>query len=255
MRFRVRPTPRLAGSADVPGDKSVSHRAALLGALAVGTTEIHGYLEAQDCLRTITAVQALGAEVTRKGPGQYRIEGCGRHGLREPSDVIDCGNSGTSARLLVGLLAGQPFWTMLTGDESLRTRPMGRVAEPLRRMGAATGPVALMGPRMGLLVAAGSAEELPGLLDWLEWGGISLDLAILGADGRMTAPLPPGRGGSGAPGAATWLRAPAPGREVESSLPALRSAPWGVAGAPCLPCEGEAAETASFRASPPRRWC
>jgi len=137
MRFRVRPTPRLAGSADVPGDKSVSHRAALLGALAEGTTEIHGYLEAEDCLRTITAVQALGAEVTRKGPGQYRITGCGRHGLREPSDVIDCGNSGTSARLLVGVLAGQPFWTMLTGDESLRTRPMDRVAEPLRRMGAA----------------------------------------------------------------------------------------------------------------------
>ncbi|MEU6165201.1 SCO3374 family protein [Streptomyces tanashiensis] len=104
----------------------------------------------------------------------------------------------------------------------------------LRRMGATTGPVALMGRRMGLLVAAGSAEELPGLLDWLEWGGISLDLAALGADGRMTAPLPPGWSGSGAPGAAVWLRAPVPGREVESSLPALRSAPWGVAGAPCL---------------------
>ncbi|MFH8621500.1 SCO3374 family protein [Streptomyces vietnamensis] len=104
----------------------------------------------------------------------------------------------------------------------------------LRRVGAATGPVALLGHRMGLLVAAGSAEELPGLLDWLEWGGIALDLTALGADGRMTAPLPPGRGGSGAPGAAVWLRAPAPGREVEPSLPALRSAPWGVAGAPCL---------------------
>ena len=73
MRFRVRPTPRLAGSADVPGDKSVSHRAALLGALAEGTTEIHGYLEAEDCLRTITAVQAMGAEITRQGPGQDRI--------------------------------------------------------------------------------------------------------------------------------------------------------------------------------------
>src|SRR5262249_15469244 len=137
MRFRVRPTPRLAGSADVPGDKSVSHRAALLGALAEGITEIHGYLEAEDCLRTITAVQALGAQITRKGPRQDRNAGGGRYGWREPSDVIDCGNSGTSARLLVGVLAGQPFWTMLTGDESLRTRPMGRVAEPLRRMGAA----------------------------------------------------------------------------------------------------------------------
>jgi 3-phosphoshikimate 1-carboxyvinyltransferase len=137
VRFRVRPVSRLAGSADVPGDKSVSHRAALLGALAEGATEIHGYLEAEDCLRTITAVQALGAAVTRKGPGDYRIDGAGRHGLHEAGDLIDCGNSGTSARLLLGVLAGQPFWTMLTGDESLRSRPMGRVAEPLRRMGAA----------------------------------------------------------------------------------------------------------------------
>lgn len=104
----------------------------------------------------------------------------------------------------------------------------------LRRVGPATGPVALLGRRMRLLVAAGSAEELPGLLDWLEWGGISLDLAALGAGGRMAAPLPPGRGGSGTPGGAVWLRAPAPGREVESSLPALRSEPWGGAAAPCL---------------------
>jgi len=133
----VCPVPRLAGSAEVPGDKSVSHRAALLGALADGATEIHGYLEAEDCLRTITAVQAMGAAVTRKAPGHYRIDGAGRHGLREPGDVIDCGNAGTSARLLLGVLAGQPFWVMLTGDESLRGRPMGRVAEPLRRMGAA----------------------------------------------------------------------------------------------------------------------
>ena len=137
MKFRVRPVPRLAGSAEVPGDKSVSHRAALLGALADGATEIHGYLEAEDCLRTITAVQAMGAAVTRKGPGHYRIDGAGRHGLREPGDVIDCGNSGTAARLLLGVLAGQPFWVMLTGYESLRGRPMGRIAEPLRRMGDA----------------------------------------------------------------------------------------------------------------------
>ena len=77
MKFRVRPVPRLAGSAEVPGDKSVSHRAALLGALADGATEIHGYLEAEDCLRTITAVQAMGAAVTRKAPGHYRIDGMG----------------------------------------------------------------------------------------------------------------------------------------------------------------------------------
>ena len=136
MRFRVRPVARLTGTADVPGDKSISHRAALLGALAEGPTEIHGYLEAEDCLRTIAAVQALGADVTRKGPGHYRIGGAGLQGLQEPGDVIDCGNSGTTARLLLGVLAGQSFWTILTGDESLRRRPMGRVTGPLGRMGA-----------------------------------------------------------------------------------------------------------------------
>jgi 3-phosphoshikimate 1-carboxyvinyltransferase len=136
VKFRVRPVNRLAGTAEVPGDKSISHRAALLGALAEGVTEIHGYLEAEDCLRTIAAVQALGADVTRKGPGHYRIAGAGRYGLQEPGDVIDCGNSGTTARLLLGVLAGQPFWTLLTGDASLRQRPMARVTEPLGRMGA-----------------------------------------------------------------------------------------------------------------------
>ena len=136
MRFRVRPVARLHGEAEVPGDKSISHRAALLGALAEGVSEVQGYLEAEDCLRTLTAVQALGAEVTRKGPGHYRVAGGGLRGLSEPSDVIDCGNSGTTARLLAGALATQPFWTMLTGDASLRRRPMGRIAEPLRAMGA-----------------------------------------------------------------------------------------------------------------------
>lgn len=136
MKFRVRPVTRLSGAADVPGDKSVSHRAALLGAVAEGPTEIQGYLEAEDCLRTITAVQLMGADVTRKGPGHYRIAGAGLRGLQEPGDVIECGNSGTTARLLLGLLAGQPFWAMLTGDASLRRRPMARVSEPLRAMGA-----------------------------------------------------------------------------------------------------------------------
>ena len=136
MRIRVSPVRRLAGRVAVPGDKSISHRAALFGALARGRTEITGYLEGEDCLATLKAVRALGAEVTRKGPGHYFVDGAGLDGLTEPEDVVDCGNSGTSARLLVGVLAGQPFWTVLTGDESLRRRPMDRVAEPLRRMGA-----------------------------------------------------------------------------------------------------------------------
>jgi len=126
----------LTGKARVPGDKSISHRAALLAAVAQGTTEIEGYLEAEDCLGTLAAVRALGATAERRGEGAFRITGVGRHGLKEPSNVIDCGNSGTTARLLLGVLAGQPFWSVLTGDESLRRRPMGRVAEPLRGMGA-----------------------------------------------------------------------------------------------------------------------
>ena len=136
MNFRVRPVRRLAGTVEVPGDKSISHRAALLGALADGVTEVQGYLEGEDCLRTLTAIQLMGVEVTKKGPGHYRIAGVGLHGLTEPSDIVDCGNSGTTARLLIGLLAGQPFWTLLTGDDSLRRRPMKRVVEPLARMGA-----------------------------------------------------------------------------------------------------------------------
>jgi 3-phosphoshikimate 1-carboxyvinyltransferase len=127
---------RFTGTVQVPGDKSISHRAALLGALAEGVTEVQGYLEGEDCLRTLTAIQMMGVEVTKKGPGHYRIAGAGQGGLAEPGDVVDCGNSGTTARLLIGFVAGQPFWTLLTGDESLRRRPMKRVAEPLVRMGA-----------------------------------------------------------------------------------------------------------------------
>lgn len=136
MKIRVTPVGRLAGTLEVPGDKSISHRAVLFGALAEGRTEITGFLEGEDCLRTVSAARALGAEVTRKGAGQYLVDGVGLTGLTEPDNVIDCGNSGTTARLLLGVLAGQPFWSVLTGDDSLRRRPMGRVADPLRLMGA-----------------------------------------------------------------------------------------------------------------------
>jgi 3-phosphoshikimate 1-carboxyvinyltransferase len=132
----VHPSRRVTGAVSVPGDKSVSHRAALLGAVATGVTEVHGWLEAEDCLATLRAVSALGGDATRKGPGHYVIHGAGLTGLGEPENVIDCGNSGTTARLLSGILAGQPFATILTGDDSLRRRPMERILEPLARMGA-----------------------------------------------------------------------------------------------------------------------
>jgi 3-phosphoshikimate 1-carboxyvinyltransferase len=136
MNMRVRPPKRLVGRVEVPGDKSISHRAALMGAIAGGRTEITGFLEGEDCLHTLKALEQLGAAVTRKGPGHYLVDGVGPGGFHEADDIIDCGNSGTMARLLLGVLAGQPFWTFLTGDDSMRSRPMKRVADPLSSMGA-----------------------------------------------------------------------------------------------------------------------
>ena len=136
MNAVVRPVRRVLGTISVPGDKSVSHRAALLGALADGLTEVQGFLEGEDCLGTLRAVAVLGAEVTRKGPGHFVIQGAGFDGLTEPGDVVDCGNSGTTARLLVGVLAGQPFATVLTGDESLRRGRRGGARLTLAIAGA-----------------------------------------------------------------------------------------------------------------------
>lgn len=120
----------------VPGDKSISHRAALLGAMGQGVTRIEGFLESEDCLATLHCLSLLGTPIKRLGPGSYEIHGQGWDGFQEPNDVLNCGNSGTTMRLLMGVLAGQPIFSVLTGDASLRTRPMGRVIEPLRSMGA-----------------------------------------------------------------------------------------------------------------------
>jgi 3-phosphoshikimate 1-carboxyvinyltransferase len=125
----------------VPGDKSLSHRAALLGAMAVGETRVTGFLTSEDCLNTLRALERMGVTVTRNG-ASVTVQGCGGR-LRAPDGVLDMGNSGTGIRLICGLLAGQPFEVELTGDASLRSRPMGRIKEPLERMGARlelTGP-------------------------------------------------------------------------------------------------------------------
>jgi 3-phosphoshikimate 1-carboxyvinyltransferase len=124
----------LKGEMTVPGDKSVSHRAVLLGALASGETEISGFLTGEDCMSTVGCMRSLGVPVDVDGTNVL-VRGVGLDGLREPDNILDCGNSGTTARLLLGVLAGQPFYSVLTGDGSLRKRPMARVTEPLRRMG------------------------------------------------------------------------------------------------------------------------
>jgi 3-phosphoshikimate 1-carboxyvinyltransferase len=153
----ARPASPLNGMLRVPGDKSISHRALMFGAMAVGETRITGLLEGEDVLRTAAAMRALGAEVAQDGPGAWRVAGRGVGGLAEPADVLDMGNSGTAARLLAGILASHPFFSVLTGDASLRRRPMRRVTEPLAQCGARfTGreggrlPLAIEGAREAL---------------------------------------------------------------------------------------------------------
>jgi 3-phosphoshikimate 1-carboxyvinyltransferase len=126
----------LSGTATVPGDKSISHRALILGALALGETRISGLLEAADVLGTAEAVRAFGARAVRVGPGAWHVHGTGVGGWSEPDNVLDFGNSGTGSRLMMGAMATTGILAVFTGDASLRKRPMGRVLEPLRRFGA-----------------------------------------------------------------------------------------------------------------------
>jgi 3-phosphoshikimate 1-carboxyvinyltransferase len=126
----------LRGTVTAPGDKSVSHRALILGALAIGETRVTGLLEGRDVLDTAGAMQAFGAEVARSDEGVWSIHGVGVGGFAEPEDVIDCGNSGTGVRLIMGAMATTPIAATFTGDASLRSRPMGRVTDPLALFGA-----------------------------------------------------------------------------------------------------------------------
>lgn len=148
----------LTGAALVPGDKSVSHRALILGALAVGETRITGLLEGQDVLDTASAMRAFGAEVTRVGEGEWVVHGVGVGGFAEPAGVIDCGNSGTGVRLIMGAMATTPITATFTGDASLSRRPMRRITDPLALFGAE-----ITAREGGLLPVTirGAAEALP----------------------------------------------------------------------------------------------
>ena len=126
----------MKGEIILPGDKSISHRSVLFAAIAEGDTTINGFLTGEDTLNSARAVQALGITVDGVGSSHLVVRGKGLDGLCEPSNVLDLGNSGTGMRLLAGLLAGQDFFSVLTGDQYLRKRPMARIVEPLRRMGA-----------------------------------------------------------------------------------------------------------------------
>jgi 3-phosphoshikimate 1-carboxyvinyltransferase len=136
ITFIVQPGGQLRGVARVPGDKSMSHRSIMLGSLAEGVTHVKGFLEAEDALATLQAFRDMGVQIEGPVDGCVTIHGVGKHGLKAPAKELYLGNSGTSMRLLSGLLAGQPFNTVLTGDKSLSGRPMKRVTEPLALMGA-----------------------------------------------------------------------------------------------------------------------
>ena len=136
MTYKIEPTKKISGEIRVPGDKSISHRSLILSSIAEGESKIEGLLEAEDCLSTMGIMRDLGIEITKKAEGKYTVRGKGLDVLKEADDVLYCGNSGISMRLLAGLLASQDFYSVLTGDHSLRKRPMQRIIGPLSQMGA-----------------------------------------------------------------------------------------------------------------------
>ncbi|PIE83600.1 MAG: 3-phosphoshikimate 1-carboxyvinyltransferase [Candidatus Contendobacter odensis] len=136
LTFTVKPGGALCGRLRVPGDKSISHRSIMLGSLAQGVTRISGFLDGEDCLATLKAFRAMGVQIDDPVEGQFAVHGVGLHGLRVPDKPLDLGNSGTSMRLMAGILASQSFDSVLIGDASLNRRPMRRVTEPLTQMGA-----------------------------------------------------------------------------------------------------------------------
>ena len=148
----------LTGEAHVPGDKSISHRSLILGAMAVGETTITGLLEGQDVLDTAKAMRAFGAEVTDHGGGRWSVHGVGVGGFAEPDQVIDCGNSGTGVRLIMGAMATSPISATFTGDASLNKRPMARVTDPLALFGCEA--VGRSGGRLPMTLV-GAADPVP----------------------------------------------------------------------------------------------
>ena len=136
FNFLSHPVKSIHGAITVPGDKSISHRSIIFGSIAQGTTVVNGFLEGEDCLATLKAFKNMGVNIERPSSQQLVIHGVGKYGLKRPQSIIDCGNSGTSIRLLAGLLAAQTFDSELAGDESLLKRPMLRISKPLTQMGA-----------------------------------------------------------------------------------------------------------------------
>ncbi len=201
----VRPR-ALRGTIQVPGDKSISHRAILHNAIARGTARVQNLGPGDDIRSSISCMRALGVSIEEIGERSCLVHGAGAHGLREPDDVIDAGNSGTTTRLLAGILAGQPFLTIVTGDNSLRSRPMDRVIDPLRAMGATA-------------IARKGDDYLPMAIRGGDLRGIDYALPVASAQVKSCLLL----AGSYAEGA-THLREPAASRDHTERLLAAQGA-------------------------------
>ncbi|HEY5975377.1 MAG TPA: 3-phosphoshikimate 1-carboxyvinyltransferase [Geobacteraceae bacterium] len=165
--YQILPATTVRGEIRVPGDKSISHRSIMLGSIAQGTTTIRGFLRGEDNLATLNAFRAMGVSVADDGE-TLTLTGRGLHGLNEPDDILDCGNSGTSMRLMTGLLAGQRFFSVLTGDQYLRRRPMKRVVTPLAQMGAR-------------IAGRAGGEKAPLAISGTQLNGISYDSPVASA--------------------------------------------------------------------------
>ncbi len=187
--WRVDPAVQVSGRVRVPGDKSISHRSVMLGGIAEGRTEVTGFLAGADCLATLAAFQKMGVDVQRLDETSLVVQGRGLHGLAAPADVLDMGNAGTAIRLCMGLLSGQRFQATMTGDASLRSRPMERVAAPLRQMGAQIQTTDGKPP-----VTVGPAARLAGIDYALPMASAQVKSAILlaglYAEGRTTVTEP-----------------------------------------------------------------
>lgn len=185
MHYVVEPSALASGVVTVPGDKSISHRALILGGIAKGRTNISGFLPGEDCLATLAALKAMGVRIERPGDTRVIMEGCGADGLRAPSGPLDMGNSGTAMRLFAGLLSGQSFSSKLIGDASLSQRPMSRIIEPLTLMGAQIDSSAGKPPLLisGERSLSGIAYQLPVASAQVK---SAILLAGLFADGEIT---------------------------------------------------------------------
>ena len=212
MELRVRAASNLHGRLRVPGDKSITHRAFILGSLAERNSRIAGALSGRDCLATVACLRSLGVTIERTSETDFVVHGCGLHGLSEPEDMLDCQRSGTTMRLLMGVLAGQPFTTILSGDAQLRRRPMARIAKPLRQMGAT-------------VLGRGDGRYAPLAIQGGSLRGITWDLPVASAQVKSAILL----AGLYAEGR-TVVREPGPARDHTERMIAASGAPISVQG-------------------------